>query len=208
MTKSKGSKNEKNLPCLSRVKNYHQLVVTCRASFRTPWNARSRTTAQDVLWQHMNRNTSSQPFMTPCARPVMNRIPGDLTPSWAGCWGPPYSCSMSRAIYLPAQRNRQPARPIPQTEAPIAPRQGNPGFRVTLARNMKSSPHWWFLQFPVAWRGRCHSRISSGLAKHKSRILSPPHMGTHEGKKWAGCSAPGPVAGAAYVCNVLTGNHF
>ena len=72
----------------------------------TPWNATSRTTAQDALWHHIvNRNTSSQPFMTPCTLQVMNRIPGDLTPSWAGCWGPPHSCSVSRAIYLPAQRN-------------------------------------------------------------------------------------------------------
>jgi len=37
--------------------------------------------AQDALWQHIsNRNTSSQPFMTPCTRQVMNRIPGNVTP--------------------------------------------------------------------------------------------------------------------------------
>jgi len=31
------------------------------ASFETPWNATSRTTAQDALWQHilLDRNTSS-----------------------------------------------------------------------------------------------------------------------------------------------------
>jgi len=57
------------------VKNYHQLAVTYRASIRTHWNATSRTTAQDALWQHiLDRNTSSQPLMTPCARQV-----GDLT---------------------------------------------------------------------------------------------------------------------------------
>jgi len=62
----------------------------------TPWNATSRTTAQDALWQHiLNRNTSSQPFMTPCARQVMNRIPGNVTPPWTGCWGPPRSYSVS-----------------------------------------------------------------------------------------------------------------
>ena len=127
---------------------------------RTPWNATSRTTAQDALWQHiLDRNTSSQPFMTPCALQVMNRIPRNVTPPWAGCWGPLHSRWMSRAIYLPAQRNRQPARPIPQTKAPITPKQGDPKFHVTLARNMESSPHWRFLQFPVARRGRCHSRI-------------------------------------------------
>ena len=72
---------------------------------RTPWNATSRTTAQDALWQHiLNRNTNSQPLMTPCARHVMNRISGNVTPPWAGCWGPPRSYSMSVAIYLPAQR--------------------------------------------------------------------------------------------------------
>jgi len=85
----------------------------------TPWNATSRTTAQDALWQHiLDRNTSSSPLMTPCAHQVMNRIPGNVMPPWAGCWGPLHSCSMSRAIYLPAERNRQPARPTPQTEAP------------------------------------------------------------------------------------------
>ena len=82
---------------------------------RTPWNATSHTTAQDALWQHiLYRNTSSQPFMTPCTRQVMNRIPGNVTPPWAECWGPLHS----RARYLPAQRNRQPARPTPQTKAP------------------------------------------------------------------------------------------
>jgi len=144
---------------------------------QTPWNATSRTTAQDTLWQHiLDRTTSSQPFMTPCARQVMNRIPGNVTPSWAGCWGSPYWSSMSGAIYLPAQRNRQPARPTPQTEALIASRQGNPESRVTLARNMESSPHWRFLQFPVARCGRCHSGISSGDLHNKSRVLSPPTM--------------------------------
>jgi len=52
----------------------------------------------------------------------------------------------------------------PQTEAPTAPRQGDPLSRVTFARNMESSPHCRFLQFPVMRRGRCHSGISSGLA--------------------------------------------
>jgi len=86
---------------------------------QTPWNATSRTTAQDALWQHIpNRNTSSQLLMTPCARQVMNRMPGSLTPPWAGCWGPPYSCSVSGAIYLPAQRNQQTAKPTPQAETP------------------------------------------------------------------------------------------
>jgi len=95
---------------------------------RTPWNATSRTTAQDALWQHiLDRNTSSQPFMTPCALQVMNRIPRNVTPPWAGCWGPLHSRWMSRAIYLPAQRNRQPATPTPQTETPTTPRQGDPG---------------------------------------------------------------------------------
>jgi len=94
---------------------------------RTPWNATSRTTAQDALWQHiMNLNTSSQPLMTSCARPVMNRIPGSLTPPWAGCWGPPYSRLMSRAIYLPAQKNRQTARPTPRPK----PRHSTPEKRT------------------------------------------------------------------------------
>jgi len=147
---SRRVKNEKNLPCLSRVKNYHQLVVTCRASFRTPWNAASRTTVQDALWRHIvNRNTRSKPVMTPCARQVMNGIPGDLTPSWAGCWGPPHLCSMSRAIYLPAQRNQQPAMPIFQTEAPIAPKQGNPGCIFTNCTTSCFMHNAWVCGSPV-----------------------------------------------------------
>jgi len=65
-----------------------------------------------------------------------NRIPGNVMPPWAGCWGPLHSCSMSGAIYLPAQRNRQPARPTPhRTQA------GRPLSRVTFARNIESSSH-------------------------------------------------------------------
>jgi len=65
--------------------------------------------------------------MTTCARQVMNRIPGDVTPPWARCWGPLHPCSMSRARYLPAQRNRQPARLTPPDRGPIAPRQATLG---------------------------------------------------------------------------------
>ena len=49
----------------------------------------------------------------------------------------------------------------PPDRGPIAPRQGDPGSRVTFARNMGR-------------HGCCHSEISSGLAKQKSRVLSPP----------------------------------
>jgi len=94
---------------------------------RTPWNVTIRTTAQDALWQHiLDRNTSSQPFMTSCARQVMNRIPGNVTPPWAGCWGPLHSCSVSGAVYLPAQRNRQPARPTPRPRPPPHPGKATP----------------------------------------------------------------------------------
>ena len=114
---------------------------------RTPWNATSRTTAQDALWQHiMDRNTSSQPFMTPCARQVMNRIPGNVTPPWAA--------SLMRNEWHNIRTSTEKPTTIkadPQTEAPTAPRQGDPVSRVTFARNMESSPQWWTLQFPVAW---------------------------------------------------------
>ena len=96
---------------------------------RTPWNATSRTTAQDALWQHiLDRKTSSQLFIrsTPCARQVMNRIPGNVTTPWARCWGPLHSCSMSGAIYLPAQRNRQPARPTSRPRPPPHPGKATP----------------------------------------------------------------------------------
>ena len=58
---------------------------------RTPWNATSRTTAQDALWQHiLDRDTStpsSQPFVIPCTRQVMNRIPRNVTPHEPGAEG-------------------------------------------------------------------------------------------------------------------------
>ena len=129
---------------------------------RTPWNATSSTTAQDALWQHiLDRNTSSQPFMTPCACQVMNRIPGNVTPPWAGCWGPLHSCWwMMNERSNAAQRNRQPARPTPRPRPPPHPDKVS---RVTFAHNMESSSHWRFLRFPVARRGRCNSGISSGL---------------------------------------------
>jgi len=128
MTKLKGKKWEKFI----LFKQGRKLPPTGgnRQGFlRTSWNSTSRTITQNALWQHIvNRNTSSQPLMTPCTRQVMNRIPGNLTPPWAGCWWLPYSCSMSRAIYLPAQRNQQTVRLTTQTETPPPqhPRRVNP----------------------------------------------------------------------------------
>jgi len=48
------------------------------------------------------------------------------------CWGSPHSCSVSGAIYLPAQTNRQPARPRP----PLHPGKATP------------SPVW---HWPAIW---------------------------------------------------------
>jgi len=122
----------------------------------------SRTTAQDALWQHiLNRNTSSQPFMTPCARQVMNRIHGDLTPPWAGCWGPLHS--MSRAIYLPMQRNRQRARPIQQTDSPIA------------ARKVWHSPTIW---------NQLHSGDSSCFQWHSVDAVTPEFLVDLQNTSW------------------------
>jgi len=154
MTKSKGKKWEK----FTLFKQGHKLPPiggNMQGFLRTPWNATSRTTAQDALWQHIsNRNTSCQPFMTPCARPVMNRIPGSLTPPWAGWWGLPYSCSMSTAIYLPAQRNWQTARQTPQIETPTAPQKSKPrrekGGPLTCSP-YKQSGLWRFIRVLPAW---------------------------------------------------------
>ena len=108
---------------------------------------KSRTTAQDALWQHIsNRNTSSQPFMTPCTREVTNRIPGNVTPPWAGCWGPPCSYSMSGAVYLPAQRptnsKADPPDRSPPTRANPWGRRENPlpAVRINSLKVHRGSP--------------------------------------------------------------------
>jgi len=172
MTESMGKKNEKNLPCLSRVKNYHN-GGNMQGFLWTPWNATSRTTAQDALWHHfLDRNTSSQPFMTPCARQVMNRIPGNVTPPWAGCWGPLQSCWMSGAIYLPAQRNRQPARPTPRLRPP-----SDLG-KATLCPVSHLPAIWNHLHVGFQWRNRATWTLSLRnflwTCMHKSRALSAP----------------------------------
>jgi len=80
--------------------------------------------------------------MTPCARQVMNRIPGNVTPPWAA--------SLMRNEWHNIRTSTEKPTTIkadPQTEAPTAPRQGDPVSRVTFARNMESSPHWRFLWF-------------------------------------------------------------
>ena len=83
----------------------------------TPWNATSRTTAQDALWQHiLDRNTSSQPSMTPCARQVMKR-----SPSWAGCWGPPTHAEWAEQYtYQHRETDNQQRRP-PRLRPPPHP---------------------------------------------------------------------------------------
>jgi len=96
------------------------MAIMCRASLKHP------EMPQIILLLKMPFDSSSQPFMTPCARQVMNRIPGDVTPPWDGCWGPPRSYSMSRAIYSPAQRNRRTARPSPQTKTPYSTQKSEP----------------------------------------------------------------------------------
>jgi len=145
---------------------------------RTPWNATSRTTAQDALWQHiLYRNTSSQPFIIPCARQVMNRIPGNVTPPWAGCWGPLHSCSVSRARYLEAYQHRE-----------IDNQQGRPPRPKPPPHPGKATP-CPVLLWPALWN-HLHIEDSCGfqwrdvdaatrefpqdLHNTRSRVLSPP----------------------------------
>jgi len=123
------------------------MVITCRASTKHP------EMPQNVLLlkKHIsNRNTSSQPFMTPCAWQVMNRIPGNVTPPWAGCWGPSRSYSMSGAIYLPAQKTTNSKADPPDQNPPTAPRRVNPwgrrenplpAIRINSLEVHRGSPH-------------------------------------------------------------------
>ena len=93
---------------------------------RTPWNATSRTTAQGALWQHiLNRNTSNQPFMTPCTRQVMNRIPGNVTPPWAGCWGPAHTQWARQYTYQHRETDEQQGRP-PRPKPPPSTQRSEP----------------------------------------------------------------------------------
>ena len=104
-----------------------------------------RVSRFDCSWDVV-RNTISRPFMTPCARQVMNRIPRDLTPSWAGCWGPPNEQS---SILISTEKLTT-SKADPQTEAPTTPRQGNPWSNVTFARNIVSTPQW--SGWPLVWK--------------------------------------------------------
>ena len=104
-----------------------------------------RVSRFDCSWDVV-RNTISRPFMTPCARQVMNRIPRDLTPSWAGCWGPPNEQS---SILISTEKLTT-SKADPQTEAPTTPRQGNRWSNVTFARSIVSTPQW--SRSPLVWK--------------------------------------------------------
>ena len=93
-----------------------------------PWNAASRTTPQRGLWQQIvNRNTSSQLLMTPCARQVMNRIPGSLTPPWPVWWGPPPLMPNEQSNIPTNTEKPTNSKADPQTETPPQhPRKANP----------------------------------------------------------------------------------
>ena len=80
-----------------------------------------------------------------------------VTPSWAGCWGPPHSCSVSRAIYLSAQRNWQPARPTPRLRPPSHPGKTTPG------------PMW---HWPTIWN-HCHIEDSCGFQWRDVDAVTP-----------------------------------
>ena len=71
----------------------------------------------------------------------------------------------NRPTYQHTENDNQQGRP--PDRGPHRTQARQPGSRVTLARNIESSPPDSTVMIPavaVARRGRCHSGISSGLA--------------------------------------------
>jgi len=66
--------------------------------------------------------------MTPCARQIMNRIPGDLKLSWAGYWGRPTHVQraneQSRAVYILTQEKPTTSKTNLQTQTPHYTQEG------------------------------------------------------------------------------------
>jgi len=94
---------------------------------RTPWNATSHTTGQDALWQHiLDRNTSSQPFMTPCARQVMNRIPRKCNTSMSRVLRATPLMLSERSNILTSTEKPTTSKANPWTEAPLHPGKVTP----------------------------------------------------------------------------------
>jgi len=147
-TKSKGKKRWEKFTVLKHGQKLPLIGCNMQGFLWTPWNATSRSTAQDALWQNiLDRNRSSQPFMTSCACQIMNRIPGDLTPSWAGCWGPPTHVQWAEQYtHQHKETNNQQGRP-PRPRPPSHPGKATP------------SPvcHW-----PAIWN-HLHSEDSCGF---------------------------------------------
>jgi len=109
----------------------------------------------------LDRNTSSQPFMTPCVRQVMNRIPGNVTPPWAGCWELLHSCSMSRAIYL-----------VTSTEEPTTSKADPPPRpRPTPSHPGKATPYL-VLHWPAIWN-HLHIKDSCGFQWRDVDAVTP-----------------------------------
>ena len=147
------------------------MAITCRVSFRTPWNATSRTLkmpCDSTSWTGTQVANHSWPLRSPSHKQDPRRRNAPMSQVLRAA---PLMLS-ERSNILTSTEKPTTSKADPPRPRPHRTQAGNPGSRVTFARNMESSPHWRFLQFPVARCGCCHSGISSGLAKHKSRVLS------------------------------------
>ena len=142
---------------------------------RTPWNTTSHTTAQDALRQHnLYRNTSSQPFMTPCARQVMNRIHGNVTPPEPGAEGRSTRAPWAEQdTYQHREIDNQQSRP-PRPRPPPHPGKATPCPVLhwpALWNNLHIEDSWGF-----QWRDvdAATPEFPQDLHNTRPRVLSPP----------------------------------
>jgi len=145
------------------------MAITCRVSFRTPWNATSRTLkmpCDSTSWTGTQVANHSLPLVLEQDARRLNALMSRVLRA------APLMLNEQSNILTSTEKPTT-SKADPQTKAPIAPRQGNPRYRVTLARNMEWSQQYDSCGFQ--WRDVDAVTPEFPLDLHnKSRVLSPP----------------------------------
>ena len=146
----------KNLPCLSRVKNYHQMAITCRASTEHPEMPQVVLLLKMPCAAHLEQEHKQPTIHDPLRSPSHEQDPRKRNAPISRVLRatPPRLYSMSGTIYLPTQRNRRTARPTPRP-TPTAPRRAN-------SRGRRENP------LPAV--------CINSLEVHRGRVSPRPHQ--------------------------------